>query len=123
MPIRERRRRLHFPSHNILHHFPLPKQQDPTPHLENGQHPLSPATNLRVIGAGMSRTGTASFSAALSILRDGPVYHGGEALFLREEAHLKNWIRILRYTPCRSPADERIVTAGVRERRLTLWVS
>ncbi|KAB8208978.1 hypothetical protein BDV34DRAFT_222232 [Aspergillus parasiticus] len=36
-----------------------------------------PGTQLQVIGAGLSRTGTASFSAALEILLDGPIYHGG----------------------------------------------
>ena len=33
----------------------------------------------------MSRTGTLSFSLALSRLLDGPVHHGGSAVFLREE--------------------------------------
>lgn len=32
---------------------------------------------IQVIGAGLPRTGTSSFSAALEILLDGPTYHGG----------------------------------------------
>jgi len=36
-----------------------------------------PGTKLEVIGAGLSRTGTASFSQALHILLNGPIYHGG----------------------------------------------
>lgn len=36
-----------------------------------------PTARLQVIGAGLPRTGTASFAAALEILVDGPVYHAG----------------------------------------------
>ena len=61
----------------------------------------------------MSRTGTLSFSLALSRLLDGPVHHGGSAVFLREEGtalpyshlypiltstteHIRTWSSILR---------------------------
>ncbi|KAL7629210.1 hypothetical protein AAE478_000730 [Parahypoxylon ruwenzoriense] len=37
----------------------------------------TPGTKLRVMGAGLPRTGTASFSKALEILLGGPIYHGG----------------------------------------------
>jgi hypothetical protein len=40
---------------------------------------------IQVIGAGLPRTGTASFSAALEILLDGPTYHGGTQI---SRAHL-----------------------------------
>ncbi|PYI35365.1 NAD dependent epimerase/dehydratase [Aspergillus indologenus CBS 114.80] len=55
-----------------------------------------PGTQLQVIGAGLPRTGTASFSAALTILLDGPVYHGGTQLTRGGPGELKAWIRILR---------------------------
>ncbi|PYH49306.1 sulfotransferase family protein [Aspergillus saccharolyticus JOP 1030-1] len=55
-----------------------------------------PGTQLQVIGAGLPRTGTASFSAALSILLDGPVYHGGTQLTRGPPGELKAWVRILR---------------------------
>ena len=36
-----------------------------------------PGTTIQVIGRGVPRTGTASSSAALSILLNAPIYHGG----------------------------------------------
>ncbi|KAI1345290.1 P-loop containing nucleoside triphosphate hydrolase protein [Xylariaceae sp. FL0016] len=68
-----------------------------------------PGTSIRVIGAGLPRTGTASLSAALEILLGGPVYHGGTQCCQGPEAHIKNWISILRRTPLRTPADEKFV--------------
>lgn len=41
-----------------------------------------PGTKLQVIGAGLPRTGTVSFSRALEILLDGPVYHDGTNITL-----------------------------------------
>lgn len=55
-----------------------------------------PGTKLQVIGAGLSRTGTASFSRALEILLDGPVYHGGTNVTLGPEREIKSWIKFLR---------------------------
>ncbi|KAF7617514.1 putative NAD dependent epimerase/dehydratase [Aspergillus flavus] len=55
-----------------------------------------PGTQIQVIGAGLPRTGTASFSAALTILLDGPVYHGGTQLTRGSPSELKSWIHILR---------------------------
>lgn len=54
-----------------------------------------PGTKLQVIGAGLSRTGTASFSRALEILLDGPVYHGGTNVTLGPEREIKSWIKFL----------------------------
>ncbi|KAK2763880.1 hypothetical protein FQN54_009498 [Arachnomyces sp. PD_36] len=54
-----------------------------------------PGTQIQVIGAGMPRTGTTSFSAALGILLDGPVYHGGTQTTRGPSIELKSWIRIL----------------------------
>ncbi|GLA51736.1 hypothetical protein AnigIFM63604_008349 [Aspergillus niger] len=55
-----------------------------------------PGAKLQVIGAGLSRTGTASFSAALNILLDGPVYHGGTQITIGPSTEIKSWITILR---------------------------
>lgn len=56
-----------------------------------------PGTTIRVIGAGLSRTGTASFSQALEILLNGPVYHCGTQSTLGPTSGLKNWITILQH--------------------------
>ena len=40
---------------------------------------------FRVIGAGLSRTGTLSFTVALEKLLMGPVCHGGTVILAREE--------------------------------------
>ena len=52
-------------------------------------------TKIQVIGAGLSRTGTASFSRALEILLNGPVYHGGTQTTLGPEIEIKSWIKVL----------------------------
>ncbi|KAI0147861.1 P-loop containing nucleoside triphosphate hydrolase protein [Hypoxylon sp. NC0597] len=68
-----------------------------------------PGTKLRVIGAGLPRTGTASFSKALEILLQGPVYHGGTQNCKGPSVNLKTWISVLEHTPIRSPEDEEFV--------------
>ena len=40
---------------------------------------------IQVIGAGLGRTGTMSFSAALEKLLDGPAYHSGNMLISNGE--------------------------------------
>lgn len=83
-----------------------------------GQHtsrPIDFSKEIQVIGAGMSRTGTVSFGLALERLLDGPVYHGGEAITVREESHIRKWIDILRHTPCKNEEDRRVVKEGLRE--------
>ncbi|KAH7014214.1 P-loop containing nucleoside triphosphate hydrolase protein [Microdochium trichocladiopsis] len=55
-----------------------------------------PGTKLRVIGAGLPRTGTASFTKALSMLLDGPVYHTGTQSTLGPEREVKTLIEMLR---------------------------
>jgi hypothetical protein len=52
-----------------------------------------PGARFQVIGAGLSRTGTASFSAALEILLDGPVYHGGTQITMGPPTEIKSWIQ------------------------------
>ncbi|KAI9151520.1 hypothetical protein HJFPF1_08724 [Paramyrothecium foliicola] len=61
-------------------------------------------SKLRVIGTGLPRTGTASFSRALEILLNGPVYHGGTQVTLGPEAEVKTWIKLLSQWP---PTNDR----------------
>lgn len=68
-----------------------------------------PGVKLRVIGAGLSRTGTASFSRALEILLDGPVYHGGTQTTLGPEIEIKAWIKVLSHWPARNDSDRRLI--------------
>ncbi|KAI1383339.1 P-loop containing nucleoside triphosphate hydrolase protein [Hypoxylon trugodes] len=72
-----------------------------------------PGARLRVIGAGMPRTGTASFSKALEILLQGPVYHGGTQNCKGSSSNLKSWISVLEHTPIRSFEDEEFVLNGI----------
>lgn len=58
-----------------------------------------------VIRSGLPRSGTASFCAALSILLDGPVYHGGTQILVNnDDTHIKSWTNILAQTPYKTPA-------------------
>ena len=68
-----------------------------------------PGTKLKVIGAGLSRTGTASFSQALEILLDGPVYHGGTQTTLGPEIEIKSWIKVLSHWPARNDSDKHLI--------------
>ena len=64
---------------------------------------------LQVIGAGLSRTGTAAFSQALATLLSGPVYHGGTQTTLGPERNIKSWIRALSHFPPHSAADRALI--------------
>jgi hypothetical protein len=75
-----------------------------------------PGTPFRVIGAGLSRTGTSSFSVALSILLNGPVYHGGTQVVLRAPTEIKHWIKVLKHYPPTSPSDRANIQRGAKER-------
>ena len=68
-----------------------------------------PGTKVQVIGAGLSRTGTASFNKALEILLEGPVYHGGTQTTLGPEIHIRSWIKILSRWPARSNAEQAMI--------------
>jgi Sulfotransferase domain len=74
-----------------------------------------PNVSLKVIGVGMSRTGTTSFGAALQHLLHGPVYHGGTQLLRSPESHIKQWIEVCRHTPCKSRTDRAFVMDNVEE--------
>lgn len=67
-----------------------------------------PGAEFQVIGAGLSRTGTASFSEALRILLDGPVYHGGTQTTLGKPVEIKSWITILKHWPPENEADRKL---------------
>jgi hypothetical protein len=49
--------------------------------------PTDLSRKIEVIGAGLGRTGTMSFSAALDKLLNGPVYHSGNMLISDEECN------------------------------------
>ncbi|KAL8706965.1 MAG: hypothetical protein Q9201_000013 [Fulgogasparrea decipioides] len=68
-----------------------------------------PGTKLQVIGAGLSRTGTASFSRALEILLDGPIYHGGTQTTMGPEIEIKSWIKVLSHWPPQTDSDKRLI--------------
>jgi len=67
-----------------------------------------PGTTLQVFGAGWSRTGTASLSAALEILLDGPVYHCGTQVTLGPPHEIRSWIKLLDHWPPQDAADEKL---------------
>ncbi|KAF3761839.1 hypothetical protein M406DRAFT_342540 [Cryphonectria parasitica EP155] len=60
-----------------------------------------PGAKLQVICAGLPRTGTASLSAALEVLLDGPVYHCGTQVFNGPERDIQTALEILHYWPPR----------------------
>lgn len=74
-----------------------------------------PGKTMKVIGAGLSRTGTTSFGHALSHLLDGPVHHGGTQMLGSPEAHIKQWIKTLEHTPAKTSGDKEFVLKNVKE--------
>lgn len=73
-------------------------------------YPPKPGCRIRVIGAGLPRTATNSFCAALEILLDGPAYHLGVQTALSDsETHVLTWIKVLQKRPYRSEADRQEV--------------
>lgn len=75
-----------------------------------------PGTQLRVIGAGLPRTGTASFTRALEILLGGPVYHGGTQVTLGPETEIRGWISLLSQWPARDEPARQSILCLLRER-------
>ncbi|KAJ5167272.1 NAD dependent epimerase/dehydratase [Penicillium canariense] len=68
-----------------------------------------PGTKFQVIGAGLPRTGTASFSRALEILCDGPVFHCGTQATLGPTIQIKQWMEILRRWLAGTDSDREIM--------------
>ena len=81
-----------------------------------GQAPSQPQPGARfqAIGAGLPRTGTASLAAALEILLNGPVYHGGTQVTLSPERVIKSWIDGFKHTPIKRPREKNFVMATLR---------
>ncbi len=52
---------------------------------QDASKPTDLSPELKVIGAGFSRTGTVTLALALKRLLKGPVCHGGTAILKREE--------------------------------------
>lgn len=75
-----------------------------------------PGTKLQVIGAGLPRTGTASFSEALRILLEAPVYHGGTQCTMGQPVEMISWIKVLKLFPFRVDADRQAALFLIRQR-------
>lgn len=73
-------------------------------------------TKLQVIGAGLPRTGTASFSEALRILLDAPVYHGGTQTTMGTPVEIRTWIEVLNHFPFRTYQDRKVALALMDQR-------
>ncbi|OTA94121.1 hypothetical protein M434DRAFT_71931 [Hypoxylon sp. CO27-5] len=61
--------------------------------------PGPPGTKFRVIGAGMSRTGTKTLNEALTILLDGPVHDSGIQSLGGPVNQIKTWLEIMELAP------------------------
>ncbi|KAI0020812.1 hypothetical protein F4780DRAFT_350912 [Xylariomycetidae sp. FL0641] len=61
--------------------------------------PGPPGTKFRVIGAGMSRTGTKTLNEALTILLDGPVHDSGIQSLGGPVNQMKTWLDIMELAP------------------------
>ncbi|KAH7073469.1 NAD dependent epimerase/dehydratase [Paraphoma chrysanthemicola] len=76
-----------------------------------GQEPSLPrqGTQIKVIGAGLPRTGTTSLALALAMLLGGPVYDGGTQLWHGKPGDCTDLIKVLRKTPIKSSADKEFI--------------
>ena len=88
---------------------PTPSRTKPTTRInpDMGQRASlpQPGATIQVIGAGLPRTGTASFSLALAILLGGPVYHGGTQSTLGPPPQIQAWMQIMRMKLHGQPGD------------------
>jgi hypothetical protein len=75
-----------------------------------------PGTKLQVIGAGLSRTGTASFSEALQILLKGPVYHAGTQITLGPEVEIRSCITLMSHFPPQTQHSRKITNDIITSR-------
>lgn len=73
-----------------------------------------PNAKFRVIGAGLSRTATTSFGAALSELLGGPCHHGGTQLLCSDESVIRRWTEVFRRTPIKNESDKQFVHAEIK---------
>lgn len=73
-----------------------------------------PGRSIRVIGAGLPRTGTASFSEALAILLEGPVYHGGTQVTIGPEKNIKGWTKLLGRPSTESTEERALIESTMK---------
>jgi hypothetical protein len=75
-----------------------------------------PGTKLQIIGVGLMRTGTSSLTAALEILLNKPVYHGGTQVIRGPEYEVKSWIKLFNQWPTDDPRLHEDNKTIIRER-------
>jgi hypothetical protein len=66
-----------------------------------------PGVKFQIIGAGLPRTGTASFSEALRILLDEPVYHGGTQIVRGPPQEVRSWTKVFSILPKATNLEKR----------------
>ncbi|RYP63893.1 hypothetical protein DL771_009068 [Monosporascus sp. 5C6A] len=66
---------------------------------QNPSMPGPPGTKFRVIGAGMSRTGTKTLNEALAILLDGPVHDSGIQSLGGTIRQIRHWLALMELAP------------------------
>ncbi|KAH7305782.1 P-loop containing nucleoside triphosphate hydrolase protein [Stachybotrys elegans] len=71
---------------------------------------------LRVIGAGLPRTGTTSFTEALRTILNGPVYHGGTQVTQGPPEDILSWTKMMHLQPSADKKDRDAIKAMLRER-------
>lgn len=110
---------------NYSHHPERPRLRNTTFNITlakavlamgNAPSAPQPGVKMQVIGAGLPRTGTASFSEALRILLQAPIYHGGTQVTLGPEADICGWIDILSSLPAKTPGESERQAALLRQR-------
>lgn len=84
--------------------------------MGNAASAPQPGVKLQVIGAGLPRTGTASFSEALRILLEGPVYHGGTQMTLGPEEDVRGWVKVLSLLPATADRQKQEQLALMHQR-------
>lgn len=73
-----------------------------------------PDAEFHVIGAGLARTGTSSFSEALRILLQGPVYHGGTQVTKGPPNEVLAWNKILANWPPENDSERKLVMTTLK---------
>jgi hypothetical protein len=82
-----------------------------------------PGSSIQVIGAGLPRTGTSSFSQALEILLNGPVYHCGTQISLGPPKEIKSWMPILQKWLKQDDPETRRTMLSLLNHRLAGYVA
>jgi hypothetical protein len=74
------------------------------------------AAKLQVIGAGLPRTGTTSFTEALRIVFNGPVYHGGTQVTQGPQADILSWTKMMHLQLSAEKENQDAIKVMLRER-------